>query len=141
MKSIFTLLLFVLPLFGNSQECYSRCLVAKFKVTQTGLNAPVITPYFNPNNYTLTGVRDGVGVYRVLGFATQEFTNSSLMYEMQFTATSLNGGSSVTIQPVSNTGVNLLTFGVTGALSDNVITETSAGLTNWHVVTIWRYKN
>ena len=141
MKSIFTLLLFILPFFSNSQECYSRCLVAKFKVTQTGTAAPVITPYFNPNNYTLTTVRDGVGIYRVLGFATQEFMNGSAMYEMQFTATSLNGGSSVTIQPASNTSVNLLTHGVTGALSDNVITETAAGLTNWHVITIWRYKN
>ena len=140
MKSIFTLLILFLPFFGNSQECYSRCLVAKFKVTQSGTDAPVITPYHNPNNYTLTTVRDGAGIYRVLGFSNQDFNNSTLMYEIEFNTTGLNGVSSVTTQPVTSTSLQLLTYNVLGVLADNVITETNAGLTNWHVVTIWRYK-
>lgn len=140
MKSIFTLLLLTLPFFGNSQECYSRCLVAKLKVSQMGTEPPIVTHYYNPNSYTLTTFRDGVGTYRIDGFTGQSFTNGNFMYEMEINATLTNNGS-VDIYPSTSTSFALRTFDYSGLLSDNVISATSGLVTTWHVITIWRYKN
>jgi len=155
MKTIYTILLLLLPVISFSQTkpktnhpliqdekcCDSRFLVAKFRVYQAATLPPEIIMYQNPNNYTLTSVRDSDGVYRILGFTGQQFTNTNFMYEMEFNANALLGNSTVDIYPSTDESIVLRTYDNTGTLGDNIIFKVDQGNNAlWHVVAIYRYK-
>lgn len=118
----------------------NEVMVAKFRVHQVGTNAPVVDEYYNPFNYTLTTVRDGAGLYRVLGFTNEEFTNTLNHYELRWSSNGLLGGSTLDLFPAADDEITLRTYDNTGTLGDNIIEETSAGIANWNVVTVTRYK-
>ena len=119
----------------------NEIIVLKLRVHQIGVNAPVIEPYFNPFNYTLTPIRDAAGLYRITGLTGEDMTNTLNRYELKWSSNGLVGGSTLDIFPASSDQVTLRTYDNTGTLADNIIAELSGPNAIWNVVTISRYKS
>lgn len=127
---------------GSSIFTTGSCgeLILKFRIYQRGTSAPTIIEYCNPYGYTITTVRDGAGVYRVLGLSGETLATDSSKYEIQFSTNSLLAGSSLDVYPSNDTDLVVLSYNNTGTLDDNVILRYPMGTgAVWNVITVTKY--
>lgn len=118
----------------------SEEVVLKFRIYQTSTSVPTIIPYYNPNGYTLTPLRDGAGLYRVTGLTGQLMATDSEKYEIEFSTNSLLAGSSLDVYPSNNTDLVVRSYDNTGTLADDVILRYSGGTSAvWNVITVKKY--
>ena len=118
----------------------NEAVILKFRIYQDDVAIPVVVPYFNPNAYELSSVRDSAGVYRVLGLVGQLMTDTDHKYEIVVSNGYMLSSSLVNVTAATNESLLVETYNNTGTRDDNIIIEYKLGaIANWVVVTVIRY--